>query len=289
MKINKSTVFQILILVGIGIVIGLLINTPVKNTEISEVSQPLEKEKMKTVHIPSSSINEQIENINQLLASEIEARDELQNKLAMLQTQFDSFLSSSGTDTPKTQQRVISTQQSSLAVMQDRTWFNETALLEAGMDASEAHRLREMYEKNEMDRLYLRDKAIREGWLGKPKYRKEMEALNNQIDGLREDLDEEKYDAYLFASGKSNRVVVNSALSSSPAAKAGLGPGDVILKYNNKRVFTAGDLREMTTQGETGSMVSVEVIRNGKLITVYLPVGPLGIRMNSRSVAPNSQ
>ena len=83
--------------------------------------------------------------------------------------------------------------------------------------------------------------------------------------------------------------MVNSALSSSPATKAGLGPGDVILRYNNKRVYTAGDLREMTTQGEAGSMVSVEVLRDGKLITVYLPVGPLGIRMNSRSVSPNSQ
>jgi len=289
MKANKSTVFQILILVGIGIVIGLLINTPTKNTETSELSQPLETEKTKALLTPPSSSNEQIQNINQLLASEIEAREELQNKLAMLQAQFDSFLSSNGTDTPERQQRVISTKQSSLAVTQDRAWFNETALLEAGMDEAEARQLREMYEQNEMDRLYLRDKAIREGWLGKPQYRKEMATLNTQIDALREDLGEEKYDAYLFATGKSNRVVVNSALSSSPAAKAGLGTGDVILKYNNERVYTAGELREMTTQGEAGSLVSVEVIRDGKLITVYVPVGPLGIRMNSRSVAPNSQ
>ena len=178
MKTNTSSILQILILIGIGIVIGLLINTQENNPTINETSHLLTIEKLKPSPTQPTSDNNKIENINQLLASEIEAREELQNKLAMLQTQFDSFLDSS-TDSPERQQRVISTQQSNMAIAQDRTWFNETALLEVGMDEAEARRLREIYEQNEMDRLYLRDKAIREGWLGKPKYRKEMAALNS--------------------------------------------------------------------------------------------------------------
>jgi len=292
MKFGKSTILQALILIGIGIVIGLLIYPLSKETKPSEISSSAKIMNTTSNKSTLSSESEQLENINQLLASEIEAREELQRQLATLQNQFNLFRGSSSAaevELPGKQQQIISTRQSRIAMTQDRSWFNEAALLEVGIDETEARRLREMYEKNEMDRLYLRDQAIREGWLGKSRYVNEMQALNSQIAVLQEDLDEETYDAYLYASGKANRVVVDSTLSNSPAAKAGLAPGDVILKYNNKRIYTAGKLRELTTQGEPNSVVSVELIRNGKLVTVYLPIGPLGIRMNSRSVAPNSE
>jgi len=292
MKIGKSTVLQGLILIGIGVVIGLLIVPPDEEIKTSGLGLGGNTKATTSVKTTMSTGREQIESINQLLASEIEAREELQNKLAALQSQFDAFRSSDSAtviDMPDNRQKIVSTQQARRSMTQDRSWFNEAALLEVGIDETEARRLREMYEKNEMDRLYLRDQAIREGWLGQSRYVKEMQTLNSQIAVLQEDLDEETYDAYLYASGKSNRVVVDSTLSNSPAAKAGLAPGDVILKYNNKRIYTAGKLRELTTQGEPNSVVGVELIRNGKLITVYLPIGPLGIRMNSRSVAPTAQ
>ncbi len=292
MKANKSLLLQAFLFVGVGLVIGLLVN-PTHNAANTSAITPVKKTvTAKTEKPATTSESEQISNINQLLTSEIEAREELQNMLTKLQTEFDAFRSavnSAAIDSPERQKRIVSTQQSRLAMTQDRSWFNETALLEVGIDEMEARRLREIYEQNEMDRLYLRDQAIREGWLGSSRYVKEMDTLNKQISALQEDLDEQTYDAYLYASGKPNRVVINGTLSNSPAAKAGLVAGDVILKYDNKRIYTAGKLREMTTQGESNSVVSVEVIRNGKLITLYLPIGPLGIRMNSRSVAPYSQ
>ncbi len=91
---------------------------------------------------------------------------------------------------------------------------------------------------------------------------------------------------YLYASGQPNRVAVTSVLESAQAAQAGILPGDLILRYDRERVYNWRDLRTATRSGNLADTVEVEVERDGDTLQLYLLRGPLGIRMDSRSVAP---
>ena len=99
-------------------------------------------------------------------------------------------------------------------------------------------------------------------------------------------LSEAEYDSYLYASGQTNRVAVTSVLESAPAATAGIEPGDHIIRYDNQPIYNWRELREATSNGQIGETIAVEIDRDGDIVELYLARGPLGIRMNSLSVAP---
>jgi len=79
---------------------------------------------------------------------------------------------------------------------------------------------------------------------------------------------------------------VTSVLASAPAGQAGIEAGDHILRYDNQRMYNWRDLRTATTSGDISDVVEVEVDRDGETLQFYLARGPLGIRMDSLSVAP---
>ena len=164
-------------------------------------------------------------------------------------------------------------------------WFDEQALIEGGMDSVQASQLMTFFEQLEMERLYLRDQAAREGW-DRTRLRDEFRQLDDKEESLRDQLGESAYDAYLYASGQSNRVAVTSVLASAQAGQAGIEAGDHILRYDNQRVYNWRDLRTATTSGDISDVVEVEVDRDGETLQFYLARGPLGIRMDSLSVAP---
>ncbi len=95
---------------------------------------------------------------------------------------------------------------------------------------------------------------------------------------MRENLGDDAYDRYLFASGRSNRVRLRQVFPGSEAAAAGLRPGDVILSYDGRRVFNFEDLRTLSYDGEVGETVMLEV-RNedGNVSQVVMPRGPMGL------------
>jgi len=63
----------------------------------------------------------------------------------------------------------------------------------------------------------------------------------------------------------------------SPAAAAGLLPGDEIVSYGGKRVFGQPDLNAFVLEGTPGETVVVEIDRNGQRLQVVVPRGPIGI------------
>jgi len=140
----------------------------------------------------------------------------------------------------------------------------------------------------QMAQMYLRDQATREEWLDTPRFHEEMAALEAQQVSIRDELGEDGYDRYLFSLGQSNRVRVDDVMSGSPAADAGLEVGDMILRYGDTRVFRPDELVAQTTAGEPGEMVRLVVIRQGKLISVDVPRGPLGLRINATQSMPQS-
>lgn len=165
-------------------------------------------------------------------------------------------------------------------------WFNEQAMMEAGIDASKINYIKSIFEQTEMEKLYLRDQATREGWMNTQRYRNAAKDIADKSKSLRNELTEQEYDAYLFASGRSNRVVVSSVLGSSPAENAGIKPGDTILKYGTDRIYNWTDLTTATSTGDANNTVAVTIIRDGRQEIVYLPRGPLGVKLSTDSVAP---
>jgi serine protease Do len=80
-------------------------------------------------------------------------------------------------------------------------------------------------------------------------------------------------------------VVVDEVVAGSPAAEAQLQKGDVIRKFNGRDVKNFTQLRSLISQVELNKKVDLEVVRQGKPLTVtaeikeqpvgYLTSGPL--------------
>jgi len=164
-------------------------------------------------------------------------------------------------------------------------WFDEARLIESGLRPADAAILRELYEEIQLERLYARDTAAREGWPGQ-RLRQEFRDLDARIASVREDWGEDTYDWFLYAADRTNRVEIESVLGGSPAAEAGVRPGDVILSYAGHRIYTPAELRRATTQGSLGEVVALVVVSGGRTRRVDVPRGPLGVRLDAHSRPP---
>ncbi len=166
-----------------------------------------------------------------------------------------------------------------------RPWFDAAALAAHGAPLSEIERLSEIFSESEMQRIDLMHRARREGWKRK-RYNKVSEGQQRR---LREEIGDESYDLLLYASGRANRVVLSDVLGDSPAANAGLLPGDMILSYDGQRVFAGRDLVRATTQGELGESVAVDVLRRGEMVRLYASRGALGARLRAARLLPETR
>ena len=144
--------------------------------------------------------------------------------------------------------------------------------------------------RNEIDMkiLELRDVASREGYLNTGRYTRELNKLREQDISLRDEIGDEYYDNYLYASGQSNRVKVASVMMGSPAESSGINKGDLILNYDNRRIFNWNELQGATSGGERGEYVNVTVLRNGQQLNLWIPRGPLGIRLGTVRAKPQA-
>jgi hypothetical protein len=163
-----------------------------------------------------------------------------------------------------------------------------SALAAAGVPAVEAEDIVRRLGHQELERLELRDRAIREGWYRSERYREELRDMETQTPRLREEIGELAYERYLFATGKPNRVRVTSVIEGSEAERAGLLPGDVIITYAESPMFNGSDVRGATTAGERGEMVPVQVMRGGSLTEAWLPRGPMGVRLDPVRIDPDA-
>ena len=77
-----------------------------------------------------------------------------------------------------------------------------------------------------------------------------------------QDLTEELANAFGLDSLKG--AVVSQVMEESPAQKAGLRAGDVIVLLNSRAVDSTGDLRNIIGLLRVGSTVDMEIVRNGK-------------------------
>jgi membrane-associated protease RseP (regulator of RpoE activity) len=160
------------------------------------------------------------------------------------------------------------------------------ALVDAGIDESLAKEIIRRKDEAEYWYLELRDRAVREGYVSTPKFSRELRRLKYDDANMRNDLGDDVYDRYLYAVGKHNRVAVDSIMQGSPAEHAGVMIGDVILSYNEKKIFSWQELSSATTSGQRDESVIVNVQRNNEVLNILVPRGPLGIKLEARHVQP---
>lgn len=70
-------------------------------------------------------------------------------------------------------------------------------------------------------------------------------------------------------------ALVSKVLDDSPAAKAGLKVGDIILEFEGKEVVHSSDLPPLVGHAPIGAAARVKVLRNGKVETVKVKVAEL--------------
>jgi hypothetical protein len=159
-------------------------------------------------------------------------------------------------------------------------------LVAAGFPEETVRTFKESQDQLELDRLYLRDVATREGWLGTPRFHEAQQALEDDARATREEYGDQFYDWMLYTTGHPNRVQVDEVMTGSVAAGAGLQAGDVILGYAGERVFSPLELRDATSVGTAGESITLDVVRDGRQIRVVVPRGPLGVRVEGVPVEP---
>ena len=72
---------------------------------------------------------------------------------------------------------------------------------------------------------------------------------------------------------KSHGVAVLVVYAESPAGKAGIEPGDVILKWNGQEIHTPAELSLAVVRTQIGSQATVELLREGRKLELSVEVG----------------
>ncbi len=97
----------------------------------------------------------------------------------------------------------------------------------------------------------------RRGWLGV-----RIQEVNDDI-------------AESLGMAKAAGALVAGVTEGGPAAKAGIQPGDVIVKFDGRDVPEMDDLPRMVADTSIGKAVSVEVLRKGETVTIPVELGRL--------------
>ncbi len=94
--------------------------------------------------------------------------------------------------------------------------------------------------------------------------------------------------AKFFDVHDANGAVITQVEADSPGAQAGLRVGDVITEMNGKKVTDAGQLQMEVGEMTPGTKVALEVMRDGKSISVALTLDEIGGGDRENKVADNA-
>jgi S1-C subfamily serine protease len=91
-----------------------------------------------------------------------------------------------------------------------------------------------------------------------------------------------------FGLKKARGALISDVMAGSPAEKAGLRQGDILLSFDGKEVKDARQLQLAVADAPVGKQVTVEIYRDGKQqkVTVVLASSDSSAARKPRSVAP---
>ncbi len=115
-------------------------------------------------------------------------------------------------------------------------------------------------------------KLIEKGRVSRPFLGIEMSALDKTL-ALYYDLENVTALLKLLKLSEAKGIFVLRAVPNSPADRAGLLEGDVILEFNGVAVDKPMDLASVITRSEVDAKVTLKIIRNGKKQTLNAVIG----------------
>ena len=96
-----------------------------------------------------------------------------------------------------------------------------------------------------------------------------------------------------FGLGKLQGALINSVEKGGPADKAGIEPGDIVLKFDGKPIVGSGDLQRIVGMSKPGTKAPVQVWRNGNSVELLAVVGEatedVSTGRNSKTIKPTEQ
>ncbi|HOO16229.1 MAG TPA: DegQ family serine endoprotease [Phycisphaerae bacterium] len=89
--------------------------------------------------------------------------------------------------------------------------------------------------------------------------------------------------ARTFGYDSASGVLISDVTPSSPAEKAGLQRGDIVVSYRGQPTAKSADLRGMVADTKPGTRVPLEIVRNGKPMSLEVTVGELAEKVQTAS------
>ena len=223
---------------------------------------------------PSLSVEARIRALEQAVSDERYARQLLQEEVFILTGELEMLMASRPSENASGRSASFAEVDAAPSGPPRRRGSGSRAerLVQAGFAPGQAEWILQRESQLQMEALQARYEAERTG--DAVNYFQSRTAAS---DALRSELGDAEYERYLAASGRPTSVAVSSVLESSPAQRAGLMPGDEIVSYDGKRVFSMTDLTRQTLEGQPGEQVVVDVRRDGISMQVVVPRGPIGI------------
>jgi len=164
--------------------------------------------------------------------------------------------------------------------------LNKDNLISAGVNPEHADVLLRRISQQEFRRMELINLIRRKASPDLRQYRDELREIQQNKITLRSELGDEGYDQYLNVTGQNNRVKVTSVMAGSPAESNGFQKDDVIVYYGDQKILNSADIRNATLEGDIGNFINVEILRDGSRMSLTVPRGTLGVRLEAVQIDP---
>ena len=164
--------------------------------------------------------------------------------------------------------------------------LSKEVLIQIGVTESIAEEILSRLSQFEYGLLELHDRAEREGYLNSSRYSRERNKLMLNAPSLQKELGKDNYDNYLYKTEQNNRVSISTVMMNSPAEQLGVKSGDIILNYANEKILSWQELRKLTRNGVYGEYVNLNILRDGKMLNILVPRGPLGVQLKATKLDP---
>ena len=243
-----------------------------------------------TPNINVSALASQLNEIKTELAREVQAREDLQQKINRSLTSTRSNTSAqalvkqakpeeaassepeqlSDADQRRAEIERFREQRRAERIARQQPGYRAEQLISAGFAEEDAARIVQI-ESQESLRQLERQYELRRA-------RAEQDTISNiDTNPIRSELGDDAYARYLEANGRPTAAQVGSVINGSPGENAGLQAGDQITSYAGQRVFNLNEVNNLTIQGSVGESVLLEVERAGQSVQLTIPRGPIGV------------
>ena len=228
-----------------------------------------------------ASIEDRLERLERIITEERDARIALEDSIAIL---FEGIERLEGVDEravaelraraeeERAARAATSSQRNEADWMRGYQERRVARLVEGGFSEDEARRILEQESESAFKALQSVWEAQRSG--------ESIDRYSGEFDPqaiMRSEMGDDAYARYLEVQGQPTAVRITQVLGGSPGSEIGLQPGDQLVRYAGERVFSVNDLRKSSMDGNPGEDVVIEIERDGTLIQLSVPRGPIGI------------